>query len=166
MRSVIYAIAFLTAVAASAGTVAKKAVPVSELKQNLPFKTLVPRFAPAGFKLSKAEIISEQGESSEFSPNYSIEYCNMKKQCYTFESGSEFDDGPDSAQVKSGTSKLLGNFKVYFFPPNSEGNNSAEPYVLSTWMIKKEFSPRGYHLFGSGISLNEASKIIESLEIQ
>ena len=165
MYSILSALLLMFTAISEANEISKKLVSVSALRKNCAFAVYVPRFTPSGFKITKALMISEQGVTHEFSPNYTIEYCNTRKDCYTIESGSEFGSGPDGSKRIKGSSKLFGTFYVYFFPPNTEGNASTKNYVLSSWLANKRDTQRRYHLFSNGISLNDARKIIESLEV-
>jgi hypothetical protein len=102
MRLLMCVLTFLFSSVLYAGEVSKRSIPLSELKTNLSFKVYVPRFIAPGFKLSNVKVISEKGESDRFSPNYELKYCNLKNDCYLFESAGEFGDPPETTKQASG----------------------------------------------------------------
>jgi hypothetical protein len=72
----------------------------------------------------------------------------------------------NEGQGPSGHSKIFGKFEIFLFPPKTYGNDTSKNYILSSWIPQDEKSLRRYHLLGNGISIKDATKIIESLEIQ
>ena len=132
-----------------------------------------PSFVPPRFSSVTVTLTDAEADKKHF--DYSIEFCDRKEHCFSIESAySGIGDGPDGDRVLKGTSKIFGNFRIDVFKPFSEGNNTKDIYYLGSWMKDKKAADaekkgtwtndaRHYHFLGTGITDQEAQKIVTSL---
>jgi hypothetical protein len=142
----------------------------------LGIEVMIPDYLPAGFAFASVTIENNEYQGKK-NPDYRLCYCNRQKQCFWIESAyGEIGDGPDSNTSIRGSSPLFGEFTIDLFQPHTEGNDGAEPYVLSSWMpnetMRKDSAAhvwpstgRYYHVRGTGLTLEEAARIIKSFRI-
>ena len=150
-----------------------RAADLNALKK-LKILVAVPSSLPEGFKLTSAETHTTEADGKQF-PEYQITYCNEKQKCFSIESAyGQSAHTPDGDPIH-GTCRLFGNYTVNLLKAEKDGNTDKEDYVVTNWMPDDEQKKamrnrkpasigRFHHLVGTGLTQEQAKKIIESLK--
>ena len=134
-------------------------------------KFVVPTYIPPGFQVSGFRTADDDGHGGL---RYRIDYCNSSKFCFAVVGGIQHDIGeaPLSFEiVKNISSPALGKVELGY--TNYDGTNN-KPYIAFTGAMNRFVKDNNFYVFLSAggylnqddqtISLNEAIKIVESLQ--
>jgi SPOR domain len=132
---------------------------------------VVPTYIPPGFQVSGFRTADDDNHGGL---RYRIDYCNSSKFCFAVAGGiqHEIGDEPLSFEmVKNISSPALGKVELGY--ANYDGTNN-KPYIAFTGAMNRFVKDNNFYVFLSAggylnpddqtISLNEANKIVESLQ--
>ena len=147
--------------------------------QRLGAEVVYPAQVPARFSTVKIVTRSENDEKQRPHYDYTIEYCDKRRQCIEVGSawcgiGSEL---PDADRQITGQSAIFGTVVLNVYKPHTEQNNTDGTSYQSDWLDKISTSlrksqerigcsnspMRHYFLEGYGLSDEEAITVVTSL---
>lgn len=132
---------------------------------------VVPTYIPPGFQVSGFRTADDDGHGGL---RYRIDYCNSSKFCFAVVGGIQHDIGESPLSfeiVKNISSPALGKVELGY--TNYDGTNN-KPYIAFTGAMNRFVKDNNFYVFlcaggylnqdDQTISLNEATKIVESLQ--
>jgi|GEM_PF-4245343 len=149
----------------------KSYITYKEPKEEVKSRFVIPTYIPAGFQVSRFLTQDDDGHGGL---RYRIDYCNSSKFCFAIIGGIQhgIGDAPISFEIaKKISSPALGEVELGY--ANYDGTNN-KPHVSFTGAMNRFVKDNNFYVFLSAggylnpddqtISLNEATKIVESLQ--